>query len=68
MQARVVLDKAGRVVIPKSLRDELSLEPGGALEIESAGDQVTQGPLRRTAPLTKEYGVWVLHTGHPRHG
>jgi bifunctional DNA-binding transcriptional regulator/antitoxin component of YhaV-PrlF toxin-antitoxin module len=27
-----------RVVIPKPLREELHLEPGGALEMKSAGD------------------------------
>ena len=65
MTTRLVIDKAGRVVIPKPLREELGLEPGDALEMESAGEQITLRPVRGTGPLTKEHGVWVFHAGHP---
>ncbi len=41
MNSRLVMDKAGRVTIPKPLREELHLEPGDALEMESAGEQIT---------------------------
>jgi AbrB family looped-hinge helix DNA binding protein len=53
------------VVIPKAVRDELRLEPGDALEMENAGEQITLRPVRGTGPLTKEHGVWVFHTGQP---
>jgi AbrB family looped-hinge helix DNA binding protein len=65
MKIRLVIDKAGRVVIPKPLREELHLEAGDALEMESAGDQITLRPMRGTGPLTKEHGVWVFHAGQP---
>lgn len=65
MNSRLVMDKAGRVVIPKPLREELRLEPGDALEVESAGEQITLRPVRGTGPLTKEQGVWVFRTGKP---
>lgn len=65
MSTRLVIDRAGRVVIPKPLREELHLEPGDTLEMESAGDQITLRPVRGTGPLTKEHGVWVFHTGQP---
>jgi AbrB family looped-hinge helix DNA binding protein len=65
MNTRLVIDKAGRVVIPKPLREELHLEAGDALEMESAGDQITLRPVRGTGPLTKEHGVWVFHAGPP---
>ena len=61
MSVTVTLDKAGRVVIPKTLRDELRLEPGDALELEREGDRVTLRPLHSATPLRKERGVWVLH-------
>jgi AbrB family looped-hinge helix DNA binding protein len=63
MNTRLIIDKAGRVVIPKPLRDELQLEPGDALEMESAGEQITLRPVRGAGPLMKEHGVWVFRTG-----
>jgi AbrB family looped-hinge helix DNA binding protein len=63
MNVRVTLDRNGRVVIPKPLRDHLRLEPGDTLELEPAGEGVTMRPARSTTPLTKERGVWVFRTG-----
>lgn len=65
MNSRLVIDKAGRVVIPKPLREKLHLEPGDTLEMESGGEQITLRPVRGTGPLTKEHGVWVFYTGQP---
>jgi AbrB family looped-hinge helix DNA binding protein len=65
MSTRLVIDKAGRVVIPKPLREEFHLEPGDALEMESVGEQITLRPVRGAGPLTKEHGVWVFHAGQP---
>ncbi len=65
MNTRLTIDKAGRVVIPKPLREELHLEAGDALEMETAGEQITLRPVRGTGPLTKEHGVWVFHSGEP---
>lgn len=65
MNTRLVMDKAGRVVIPKPVREELHLEPGDALELESGGAQITLRPARGVGPLQNEHGIWVLHTGEP---
>jgi AbrB family looped-hinge helix DNA binding protein len=65
MNVRLTMDKAGRVVIPKPLREKLHLEPGDVLEMENTGEQITLRPVRGTGPLTKEHGVWVFHTGQP---
>ena len=62
MNTRLIIDKAGRVVIPKPLREELHLEAGDALEMETAGEQITLRPVRGTGPLAKEHGVWVFHS------
>jgi AbrB family looped-hinge helix DNA binding protein len=65
VNTRLVIDKAGRVVIPKPLREELHLEPGDSLEMEIMGEQITLRPVRGTGPLTKEHGVWVFHSDEP---
>jgi AbrB family looped-hinge helix DNA binding protein len=65
MQVRLTMDKAGRIVIPKPLREELRLEPGDDLELESTGEEITLRPVRGTGPLTQEHGVWVFRTGQP---
>jgi AbrB family looped-hinge helix DNA binding protein len=64
MSTTVTLDKGGRVVIPKTLRDELRLEPGDALELESEGERLTLRPVRASTPLRRERGVWVFRTGN----
>ena len=63
MKATVTLDKAGRVIIPKSLRDEMLLEAGDTLELESEGDRMTLRPVRSGSALRKEHGVWVFRRG-----
>lgn len=65
MNTTVTIDKAGRVIIPKSVRDELHLDPGDALELQSEGNQVTLRPIQSATPLRKERGVWVFH-GHDK--
>jgi AbrB family looped-hinge helix DNA binding protein len=44
---RATIDKAGRLVIPKPLRDELGLRPG---EVEVSA----QGASLRVEPITEE--------------
>ena len=65
MTAKLTLDKAGRVVIPKSFRDELHLSAGDSLEIESRGDEVVLRPIREEATMFKKDGMWVIKTGKP---
>jgi AbrB family looped-hinge helix DNA binding protein len=60
---RLSLDKAGRIVLPKPLRDELHLEAGDELEIESSGEDITLRPVRGQAQLRKKHGVWVYNAG-----
>jgi len=63
MAATVTIGKAGRVVIPKEIRDALRLEAGDTLAVESEGERVTLRPVRGVAPSQKERGVWVFHGG-----
>jgi len=64
MTTKVTLDRAGRVLIPKSLRRELRLGLGDALELDSEGEEIKLRPVRAKALLKKEKGVWV-YQGEP---
>lgn len=65
MNATVTLDEAGRIVLPEGLRDELRLNAGDTLALESEGDRITLRPVHATGSMRKEHGVWVFRTGHP---
>ncbi len=65
MASKLTVDKAGRIVLPKPLRDELQLAPGDSLEIESAGEEITLRPVRGNSPLRKKRGIWVFRAGEP---
>ncbi len=65
MRSKVTLDRAGRVVLPKTLRDDLHLSPGDTLDLTVKGDEVTLRPRRNSTPLQKKQGIWVFGTGKP---
>jgi AbrB family looped-hinge helix DNA binding protein len=64
MATKISVDKAGRVVLPKSLREKMRVEAGDDLLIEAEGDRITLRPIRREALLKKELGIWV-YQGEP---
>lgn len=63
MNATVTIDKAGRLVLPKSIREALRIGPGDALEIKSAEDRIVLSPVRTHSGLQKEQGVWIYRAG-----
>ena len=65
MSQTLTVDKAGRVVLPKPVRDSLQLRPGDLLELESSEDEIVLRPLRGVAALRKKQGVWVYRVGEP---
>jgi len=54
-----VIDKAGRVVLPKSIRDALGLLPGTTVDISPYGAGVQIVPAGRTARIVEEDGRLV---------
>ncbi|HTV43272.1 MAG TPA: AbrB/MazE/SpoVT family DNA-binding domain-containing protein [Candidatus Sulfotelmatobacter sp.] len=45
----VPIDKAGRVVLPKQVREELAINPGDLLKISIHGSEVTLRPTREAS-------------------
>ncbi|MBI4686971.1 MAG: AbrB/MazE/SpoVT family DNA-binding domain-containing protein [Nitrospirae bacterium] len=54
------LDKSGRIVIPKEVRDSLGLKPGEALEVEEFDNRVMLKPVRETSPLHVKEGLLIF--------
>jgi len=65
MKTIVTLDRAGRIVLPKSVRDELHLSAGDTFDISVEGEQVSLRPRRSSSPMHKKDGIWVFTSGKP---
>jgi len=59
----VPIDKAGRVVLPKDVREELAINPGDLLKISVQGDQVSLRPDRARSGFVKRGHGLVFSTG-----
>ncbi len=60
MNAIVEIDKAGRIVVPKKLRDALHLVPGTRLKIERNGDRLVFEQASSEPQLIMKDGRWVV--------
>ncbi|MGA7968943.1 MAG: AbrB/MazE/SpoVT family DNA-binding domain-containing protein [Terriglobales bacterium] len=65
MNATLSIDRAGRLVLPKPVREQLQIEPGESLEMESFEDHVVLRPVRGSGAMRKKKGVWVFTGGTP---
>jgi AbrB family looped-hinge helix DNA binding protein len=53
------LDKFGRVVIPKQLREDLGLQPGSVLQIKHDDQKIFIEPVHEEPTLVVKEGVLV---------
>ena len=56
----VPIDKAGRVVLPKSIRDELAISPGDVFKISVAGNVLTLEADKRPTGLIRKGNALVF--------
>lgn len=56
------IDHAGRVILPKPMRDRLGLYAGSQLDVHETREGIVLKPADRRSLLAKEDGFWV-HTG-----
>ena len=57
---QTTVDKFGRIVIPKILRDGLGLDPGAVVNIEERDDGIVLKPVREEPDLVMKEGVLVF--------
>jgi AbrB family looped-hinge helix DNA binding protein len=57
------IDKAGRVVLPKRVRDELAINPGDQLKISIHGGEVILRPTREASGFIKRGQALVFSSG-----
>lgn len=56
---QTTIDAAGRIVVPKALRDELGLTPGSTIDISRYGTGLALVPGGRTARIVEKNGQLV---------
>jgi AbrB family looped-hinge helix DNA binding protein len=56
------IDKAGRIILPKPVRDRLQLREGAELLLEEHPDGLILRPIEHKSPMVQEHGIWV-HQG-----
>jgi AbrB family looped-hinge helix DNA binding protein len=62
---RTTIDRAGRLVIPRTLRDQVGLAGGGEVELELDGAAVRVSPVAGS-DLREEAGLLIIpSTGSP---
>jgi AbrB family looped-hinge helix DNA binding protein len=62
----LTIDKAGRVVLPKPLRDRMGLREGSDLEVEETLEGIVLKPVGMEASIVKKDGFWVYTGKVPR--
>ncbi len=58
----VKVDKAGRLVLPKPVRERLGLHAGSDLEVHETPDGIVLKPADRRPSLVRK-GNFLVHTG-----
>jgi AbrB family looped-hinge helix DNA binding protein len=63
----VKVDKAGRIVLPKPVRERFHLREGSELELEEGSDGLTLRPIEQRPSMVQRKGIWV-HLGKVHRG
>jgi AbrB family looped-hinge helix DNA binding protein len=54
------LDRFGRIIIPKGVRDDMGLEAGAVLQIEKKGEKIILQPVQGEPKITEKKGILVF--------
>jgi len=59
---QVPIDRFGRIVLPKSIRDRLGVSEGTEFDVEETEDAIVLKPVQKKAKMTKKKGWWVVES------
>ena len=62
---RTTIDRAGRVIVPKALRDELGLEPGRDLDVSARDGALVLQPVPTQVSLVRRGKTFVAKPRAP---
>ena len=65
MNTTVSIDSAGRIVLPKALREQFNLRPGTELELVATSDHLELKPVNQGPTLVRSGPFWVHHGRTP---
>ena len=60
----MAIDKFGRLVIPKAIRDDFGLKPGDELDVMKERERIVLRPLKKEGAIVSKDGILVI-TGVP---
>ena len=58
---RVAIDKLGRIVVPKPIREKYHLYPGTELELETKAEGIQLSVVSSKGTLVRKNGILVHH-------
>ncbi|TVR30735.1 MAG: AbrB/MazE/SpoVT family DNA-binding domain-containing protein [Spirochaetaceae bacterium] len=62
---QITIDRSGRIVVPKQVRDRFHLIAGTALELEVESDGIRIRPVDQEPSLLRKQGVLIHHGPEP---
>lgn len=57
---KAAIDRAGRLVIPKAIREQAGFKPGMSLEVKYRDGRVEIEPVQRRIKLKRKGSFWVF--------
>ena len=57
------LDRFGRIIIPKNVREDIGLEAGAVLQVEKQGEKIVLQPVQGEPQVVEKKGILVFTGG-----
>jgi AbrB family looped-hinge helix DNA binding protein len=61
----VRIDSAGRIVVPKRVRERLGLKQNTELDLKETAEGIILKPVRQKSGMVRDKHGWITFTGKP---